>query len=67
MKIHEIFGENRLEFVEKCKIKIGGITSTEQVKLSIIPAKSVGFNTKNEGNFETKKILIFLIKISIEN
>ena len=40
MKILEIFGENRLEFIEKCRIiKIYGMISIWQLKLSNLLAK----------------------------
>ena len=52
MKILQIIGENRMEFVEKCNIvKICGMISIGQVKVSNTPAKPCAFGPK------VKKIL----------
>ena len=61
MKIHEIFGENRLKFVEKCKIiKNSGMSSIGQVKLSKLPAKICAFGPQmKEVLKKFKKILRF--------
>ena len=61
MKILEIFGENWLEFLEKCKIiKIWWMISIGQVKLSKLPAKPFAFGPKMNLILKTfKKFLIF--------
>ena len=47
MKILDIFGENRVKFVGKCMIiKICGIISIGQLKLSEIPEKFCVFGSK---------------------
>ena len=61
MKILEFCGENRLEFVEKRKtIKIWGMISIEQVKVSNRPAKHCVFGLKEKKILKNfKKILRF--------
>ena len=61
MKILEIFGENRLEFVEKCKIiMILGIISIGHSKLSNVPAKLCAFGPEMKKTLKSfKKILRF--------
>ena len=61
MKIVEIFGENRLEFIEKCKIiEIWWMISIAQVKLSKMPAKRCVFAPKMKRILKIfKKILRF--------
>ena len=69
MKILEIFSsENRLEFIEKCNIiKIWWMISTEQVKLSKVPAKSCAFWPKWRELWKiSRKFKDYLIKISME-
>ena len=61
MKIFEFCGENRLEFVEKWKIiKILGMISIGQVKVSNLPAKLCAFGPKEKKILKTfNKILRF--------
>ena len=69
MKILEFCGENRLEIVEKCKIiKIWGMISIGQVKVSNRPAKLCAFGPKEKRFWKiSRKFWDFFIKISMEN
>ena len=61
MKILEILGENRLDFIEKCKIiEIWWMISIGQVKLSKEPSKPGAFGAKMKRILKIfKKILRF--------
>ena len=61
MKIVEIFGENRLEFIEKCKsIEIWWMISIGQVNPSNLPSKLCAFRPKMKRFSKIfKKILRF--------
>ena len=69
MKIVEIFGENRLEFIEKSKIiEIWWMISIGQVKLRKVPQYLARFDQKwREFRKFSRKLWDFLIKISMEN
>ena len=61
MKIVEIFGENRLEFIEKSKIiEIWWMISIVDVNVSKLPAKPCAFGPRMKRNLKIfKKILRF--------